>query len=164
VAALTARGTLSADTKDALARELPQQLHCRVALAAALGFYGRKSVAHFNTQRASVARLFWALLEDRKARAIRRVQEERLRKQATYAIELPEQSRATPTKPVRRCDRVAELRGAFLACGSLSAGTRGYHLEFVLQSEEAARRLRSLLLSIRREPKSAVRKKRRVLY
>ena len=161
---MTNRGTLSADTKDALARDLPEQAHCRVALAIALAFYGRKSVAHFKTQRPAVARLFWALLEDRKARAIRRVQDERLRKQPTYSIELPEQFLAPPPKPARRCDRIAELRGAFLACGSLSAGARGYHLEFVLQSPQAEQRLRSLLRSIRREPKSVRRKKRGVLY
>ena len=161
---MTNRSTLSADTKDALARDLPDQTHCRAALAAALGFYGRKSSGLFSTQRPAIARLFWALLEDRKARPIRKLQSERLRKQPAYAIELPAHLQTMPATPARRCDRISEVRGAFLACASLSAGAQGYHLEFVLLSQAAAQRLRSILRSIVHEPKSTVRKNRFVLY
>ena len=157
------RSTLSADTKDALAREVPPQGHCREALAAALAFYGSKTTAQFSTQRGAVARLFWALLQDRKSHPIRQVQSRRLDKRPVYTIELPDRLTVQP-KPHRRCDRIAEIRGAFLATGSLSAGSQGYHLEFVLASQDAAQRLRALLHSVVHEPKITIRKKRPILY
>lgn len=143
---------------------MPAAAHCRTALATALALYGRKDGATFSTQRAGVARLFWALLEDRKARRIRKVAATRLRRLPAYQIEIPRELRALPPKPSRRCDRIAEIRAAFLACGSLSAASHGYHLEFVLPNEEAAQRLRWMLRSLVREPKAIVRKKRCVLY
>ncbi len=57
-----------------------------------------------------------------------------------------------------------EIRAAFLASGSLAAGSHGYHLEFVLPSSEAADRLVWMLRSTGRAPKRTVRKRRQVLY
>lgn len=156
--------SLSADTKDALAREVPAAEHCRAALAAGLAFYGLKRASMFKTQRPAVARLFWALLEDRKARPIHKVANPRLRRLPSYQIEIPRALRALPPKPRRRCDRILDVRAAFLACGSLSAATQGYHLEFVLAREECAQRLGWMLRSLTRGPKSTVRKKHTVLY
>jgi DNA-binding transcriptional regulator WhiA len=143
---------------------MPTAAHCRTALAAALALYGRKDDATFSTQRAGVARLFWALLEDRKTRTIRKVADSRLRRLPAYQIEMPRELWAHPPKPTRRCDRIADVRGAFLACGSLSAASLGYHLEFVLPNEDAVQRLRWMLRSLVREPKATTRKKRCVLY
>jgi len=158
------RSSFSSDTKDALTREALQQLHCRQALAAALAFYGRKSPSEFHTQRPAVARMFWALLEDRKTRPIRKLQSQRLRKQPSYMIALPSELQKAAPKPRRRCDRIAELRGAFLACGSLSIATQGYHLEFTPPDAHAAQRLSELLHLFGFPPKAGVRKKRCVLY
>ncbi|HEV3155675.1 MAG TPA: DNA-binding protein WhiA, partial [Candidatus Baltobacteraceae bacterium] len=80
-----------------------------------------------------------------------------------YRIPLPE-AVDVPAKPARRCDRVMEARAAFLACGSLSAGTQGYHLEFVLGSEHVAERLGWMLRAVAVPPKSMFRKRRYVLY
>lgn len=156
--------SLSADTKDALAREMPAAEHCRAALAAGLAFYGLNTTGTFRTQRPAVARLFWALLEDRKARSIHKVASTRLRRLPSYEIEVPRALRTLPPKPRRRGDRILDVRAAFLACGSLSAATQGYHLEFVLSREECAQRLGWVLGSLVREPKWTVRKKRSVLY
>jgi len=57
-----------------------------------------------------------------------------------------------------------ELRGAFLACGSLAAPARGYHLEFVPPPGEATARLISLLRAEGVRPKVAPRKGRRIVY
>jgi DNA-binding transcriptional regulator WhiA len=155
--------TLSADAKDALARELPPQTHCRAALREGLFFYGAgPGVAPFRTQRASVARLAWSLLDDRKAHPIRKLAGTRLHRLPLYEIERGQ--RLVPPKPATRCDRRMELRAAFLACGSLAAPARGYHLEFAPHEEGAAKRLAALLRSEGRHPKLAPRKGRTVVY
>src|ERR1700694_2900034 len=112
------KSTFSADTKDALAREIPLQPHCRAALRGALYYYGSATRAgRFRTQRPSIARLAWTLLDDRVDRQIHRTTEKRLQKRATYEID---HVVSQPPKPAARCDRRMELRAAFLACGSLT--------------------------------------------
>lgn len=156
---------LSADTKDALARDVPDAQHCRTALAHALALYGsaRKDDT-FATQRNAVARLFWSVLEDRKAHPIRKVAGARLYRTPAYHIRIPPELQGFPAKPRHKCDRVMEVRAAFLACGSLSAATHGYHLEFVLADEAHRERLAWMLRAIAPEPKHAVRKGRQILY
>jgi DNA-binding protein WhiA len=57
-----------------------------------------------------------------------------------------------------------EARAAFLACGSVSAGTQGYHLEFVLADDAQSVRLAWMLRAVADPPKSMLRKQRPVLY
>jgi hypothetical protein len=154
---------ISADTKDALAREVPQEAHCRHALLAGLALYGRVE-GQFVTHRNAVARLFWSLLDDRKAHPIEARGPTRLQRLPTFAIALPDRFASAPPKPVHRCDRLTEVRAAFLACGSLAAGSRGYHLEFVARSEAIAERLHWMLRSAGASPKRTRRKRRTVLY
>jgi DNA-binding transcriptional regulator WhiA len=154
--------TLSGDAKDALAREIPSAEHCRSSLRDALYYYGRAPRGSgFRTQRASVARLAWTLLDDRKAHPVQRTRAPRLRRASVFAIE-----RAPVELPARRarCDRRMELRAAFLACGSIAAPARGYHLEFVPPNEAAAARLLAALRAEGRAPKVARRKGRSVVY
>ena len=156
--------TLSGDAKDGLARTPPEEAHCRRALRDALLYYGASEAgAPFRSQRSSVARLTWSLLDDRKAHPIRTRAGTRLRRSTSYEIDAGGQAEAPP-KPHARCDRRMEIRGAFLACGSLAAPARGYHLEFVPPSEAAAKRLTSVLRADGRHPKSAPRKGRTVVY
>jgi DNA-binding transcriptional regulator WhiA len=154
---------ISADTKDALARELPVESHCRGALLAGLAFYGGSRDA-FVTHRNAVARLFWSLLDERKSHPIETRAPTRLQRLPTFAIELPEHLRRMPPKPARKCDRLMEIRAAFLACGSLAAGAHGYHLEFVTRGDEVAQRLKWMLRSAGVPPKQTRRKARLVLY
>ncbi|HTX56763.1 MAG TPA: DNA-binding protein WhiA [Candidatus Acidoferrales bacterium] len=157
--------SISADTKDALARDVPQAAHCRAALAAGLALYGANAERTvFITHRNSIARLFWSLLEDRKMHPIESRAATRLARLPTFAISLPETLRTTPSKPARKCDRLMEIRAAFLACGSLAAGAHGYHLELVLPRRELCERLLWMLRSTGRAPKHATRKRRDVLY
>jgi DNA-binding transcriptional regulator WhiA len=156
---------IGADTKDALARDLPQPAHCRLALVTGLALYGADDErTAFITHRNSIARLFWSLLEDRKAHPIESRAVTRLARLPTFAISLPDALRAIPAKPTLKCDRIMEIRAAFLACGSLAAGAHGYHLEFVLPDEALAERLIWMLRSTGRAPKRTTRKKRAVLY
>jgi DNA-binding transcriptional regulator WhiA len=155
----------SADTKDALARETPPAAHCREALLAGLALYGADAErATFVTHRNTIARLFWSLLDDRKSHPIQSRAATRLARLPTFAIALPPRLYATPRKPSNKCDRLMEIRAAFLACGSLAAGTHGYHLEFVLPSVELCERLTWTLRSTGRAPKRTLRKRRDVLY
>jgi hypothetical protein len=156
---------VSADTKDALARETPGAAHCRDALVAGLALYGAdRHRATFVTHRNSIARLFWSLLADRKAYPIEQRAATRLTRLPTFAIALPPELREIPPKPRLKCDRLMEIRAAFLACGSLAAGAHGYHLEFVPADDALAERLDWMLRSTGRAPKRAVRKRRNVLY
>jgi DNA-binding protein WhiA len=158
------RSTLSGDAKDALARDVPTAEHCRAALRAGLAFYGAASgAATFRTQRPAIARLFWSLLEERDRQPIRKVQSARLGRTPVYEIDV-HLMHQVPRRPAVRCDRRMELRAAFLACGSLAEPARGYHLEFVPPSHDAALRLTSLLRADGHEPGSAVRKERDLVY
>jgi DNA-binding transcriptional regulator WhiA len=153
---------LSADAKDALARTAVEAEHCRAALRDGLLVYGTGATGSvFRTQRAAIARLVWSLLDDRKAHPIRRVAGKRLQRLPTYEIEVAFER---PPKPSARCDRRMELRGAFLACGSLAAPARGYHLEFVPPNDDAGLRLVALLRAEGLRPKTALRKNRRIVY
>lgn len=161
--------SLSADTKDALAREAPEAAHCRAHLAAALAYYGAtRDGTAFVTRRNAVARLFRSLLRSPDEAAqdlhIEKIAEPRLSRAPAYRIALRPALRGVPPKPVRRCDRIVEVRAAFLACGSLSAGTRGYHLEFVPESAARAERLTWMLRALSLPPKQMERKRRQVLY
>ncbi len=156
--------SFSADAKDALARDVPEAPHCREALLASLAVYGCGTGANaFVTHRNAVARLFRSLALDER-RSIVKVADARLMRAVGYRIDVPERLRAIPPKPMHRCDRVMEIRGAFLACGCVSAGRQGYHLEFVLRDRERAERLAWMLRALALPPKRMERKHRDVLY
>jgi DNA-binding transcriptional regulator WhiA len=152
---------LSADTKDALARNLPPEAHCREALLAGLVLYGARSIGkrtYFVTHRNALARLFQRLVP-RQARGWF----DRLTMTRKGRIAIPvEPERAR--KPVRKCDRVMEARAAFLTCGSVSAGSQGYHLEFVPPDRERAERLEWILRAVAEPPKKMSRSGRAMLY
>ncbi len=155
--------SLSADAKDALARTPVASNHCRAALRDGLAIYGVDArFGAFRTQRAAVARLAWSLLDDRKEHRVRKVGGTRLRRLPTYEFDAV--AFVPKRKPAARCDRRMELRGAFLACGSLASPARGYHLEFVPPDDGATDRLISLLRAEGLEPKIAPRKGRRIVY
>ena len=148
----------SADTKDALARDIPSQAHCRESLLAGLQLYGSRTIGtsrFFVTQRNAVARLF-RLLSPNSPRDARKG-EKRLR------IPIPSEKRETK-KPARRCDRIMEARAAFLTCGSASAGARGYHVEFAPHDAQAAERLEWILRAVAAPPKTMRRGGRTALY
>jgi len=152
------RVSLSADVKDALARETPDTPAARVALRSALARYGARD-GIFRTQRPAVARLVRVLADD--APAIHKRSGTRLYRTPTYEIAVaPARDRTPQTHDERRM----EVRGAFLACGSLATPSHGYHLEFVVTDGDSAGRLGRVLTRLRLPPKRSVRKGRIVLY
>ncbi len=163
---------LSADTKDALARNLPAETHCRQALLAGLVLYGTRSIGkrtYFVTHRNAVARLL-VRLSPRDARFARSSALRPARSGALLRMTNAAQRIAIPVdaerarKPVRKCDRVMEARAAFLTCGSVSAGSQGYHLEFVPPDRERAERLEWILRAVAGPPKKMNRSGRTTLY
>jgi len=158
---------LSADAKDALARDLPKDVHCRLALRAGLAYFGAVATPQgwtFRTRRAGIARLFRTLLDDRTPGAIRRAPEPRLYRSTTYEIDIDDALAEPPPRPKVKCDRRMELRAAFLCCGSLASPQHGYHLEFAAPGHERAERIALLLAAERVEPKTTLRKGRHVVY
>jgi len=156
--------SLSADTKDALARDIPDAPHCRAALLTGLSMYGANTRGAFVTHRNTVARLFRSLLRAAGAAVPSIDARAGAGHAASFAIVAPAVVEAMKRKPTGKCDRLMEARAAFLACGSLAAGAHGYHLEFVPPDRERADRLTLMLRTAGREPKSMIRKERIVLY
>ena len=62
------------------------------------------------------------------------------------------------------CDRVAFLRGAFLAGGSVTDPARGYHLELCTGHESVCREVYALLLEMGFAPKDAARGRNWLTY
>jgi cell division protein WhiA len=159
------RSSLSADAKDALARDVPAAAHCRLALRDGLAYFagadagGRRVV---RTRRASIARLVRSLGGEREGN-VRRTIEPRLYRSTLFEID-SDASGALPAWPRARCDRRMALRAAFLACGSLAAPQAGYHLEFVPPGPEAAERITRLIRAEGVEPRTVLRKGRPVTY
>lgn len=159
------RSSLSADAKDALARDVPPAAHCREALRDGLAYFAGAEVdgRHVvRTRRSSIARLVRSLGGERES-GVRRTIEPRLYRSTMFEID-SDVSGALPPWPRARCDRRMELRAAFLACGSLAAPQAGYHLEFVPPSPAAAVRIARLIRAEGIEPRTMLRKGRPVVY
>ncbi|HEY9085264.1 MAG TPA: DNA-binding protein WhiA [Candidatus Tyrphobacter sp.] len=154
---------LTQDTSNALARDPPEATHCRGALLVALVFYGVRG-GRFVTHRNAVARLFWSLLEERKRYPIAANATTQLRRAPRFSIEVPQRLRQPAALPTLHCDCLMEVRAAFMTCGSLAAGSRGYHLEFAALDTARAQRLTAILRAVGSAPKRSRRRNRPVLY
>lgn len=179
---------LSADAKDALARELPEDALEREALLLGLARYGGTGGV-FRTQRLATARLVVTLLaKSAWATAaptrIERRERRRLGRGADFEVSLPGEVVAAVTavsgagraasgagraasragRRARRAERRVELRAAFLAGGSIAVPARGYHLEFTFREAELAERVVRLIRAEGPEAKTIVRSGRRVVY
>lgn len=64
----------------------------------------------------------------------------------------------------RSCCKQAFMRGAFLACGSLTDPNKGYHLELVCENEPSADLLMYIMKEFKLSPKRVTRKKYDVVY
>lgn len=56
------------------------------------------------------------------------------------------------------------MRGAFLACGSLTDPNKGYHLELVCENEQGAELIMYIMGELQLSPKRVTRKKYEVVY
>ncbi|MEA2720579.1 MAG: cell division protein WhiA [Candidatus Eremiobacteraeota bacterium] len=171
---MATRSNLSADAKDALARDVPADPGVRAALRNGLAYYGAIEAGGettFRTRRATVARLARTLFEEqpraagaRAAAPVRRGHDQRLYKATTFEIDLGPAPAAPPPRPRRRDERRAELRAAFLCAGSVAAPQHGYHLEFVTAEPARAERIAALMAAEGLAPRTMQRKGRRVVY
>ena len=133
----------SADAKDEIARTRFERACCPAAFLRSLaGFSARSARLIVRTERGSIARaaLKAAKLAGVAAHATHaagtRFHDGNI---VTVTGDPPFAAQLNP--PARSCCRRAWLRGAFLACGSVSDPARGYHLEFFCRDDAAARAL-----------------------
>ena len=165
---MSERSRLSADVKDALARDGPADAALRGALRAGLARYGGIDGGGervFRTRRPAVARLARILFDEQHGGTpVRRGHDARLYRAATFEIGLGRRASESAARPRRRAERRAELRAAFLCSGSLAAPHRGYHLEFVCADDAAAQRIEALLQSEGVNARRMLRKGRAVIY
>jgi len=131
----------SADAKDAVARVRFERACCPAALLRALSRFsgGSASSLVVSTQRGSIARaaLHAAKLAGVGAAASSR-RSARLGPRTLIDVRAGAPVAGGSGIPARSCCRRAWLRGAFLACGSVTDPARSYHLEFFCPDDAAA--------------------------
>ena len=168
--------SFSGEVKKELAKRMNPARHCQIAELAALmnfcGAYGRSGgesggkagfTLGFQTENGAVVRKGFTLLKKTyNIDTDRILDEEELQGLFTKLGSLVE-----PVSPLlikNSCCRRAFLRGAFLAIGSMSDPTKGYHLEFDCTDERKARQLQEAIRSFDIESKIILRKKYHVVY
>lgn len=163
--------SFAGDVKEELAKKIPAARHCQLAELTALFHYcghlgllenGRIAIG-FSSEREAVVRKGFTLLK----------------KTFNIYTELgPEDSQLEVflnkmgdlNKPVDHlvlksaCCQRAFLRGAFLAVGSVSDPTKGYHMEFTCPDKEKAIQLQELIAGFGIETKIITRRKNEVVY
>jgi len=162
----------SADAKDEIARVRFERDCCAAHLLRALAAFStgplkrsRPSTLIVRTERGATARaaLRAAKLAGVPAHAIQRAGT-RFHDGHTITVSCDAQFGAVPRPPTRNCCRRAWLRGAFLACGSVTAPARGYHLEFFCRTDLAARGLTEALTDVRVDAGISRRRRRPLVY
>jgi len=146
----TVTGRYSGDAKDEIARVRFEKSCCPAAFVRGMSRFSsaRRSQKIVATERSAVAR---AALAAAKAAGIEAVADRRQMTRLagrTVLIVRPVRPFATTNVPTRSCCRRAWLRGAFLACGSVSNPSRSYHLEFFCRRDDDARALFETLASL----------------
>ena len=186
--------SFSTQIKSELRDQTPKQRHCQLAELAALlsalagweGAEGDKTLV-LSTENVFVARKCFTLLEKSlkveigvKVRSIHKRQQEG-RSGAFYQLSVTGEKQLSElcgvlklSDPIKRsvderlikssCCRRAALRGYFLACGSMSDPSKGYHLELAAATEETAGQIIDLMGDFDLEGKQILRKNHRVVY
>lgn len=163
--------SFSGDVKEELAKKSPAARHCQLAeLAGLFNFCGQVGMLEngdvmlgFDTERESVVRKGFTLLKktfniNTELRADNTEVMDFINKIGD--IEKPVDSLLIKSP----CCQRAFLRGAFLAVGSISDPSKGYHLEFVCPTIEKARQLRQIMKGFDIESKIIERRKMHVVY
>ncbi|MCR5768688.1 MAG: DNA-binding protein WhiA [Lachnospiraceae bacterium] len=160
--------SFSSVVKEELAGIMPNARHCRVAELAALVSYGALHMQHMTADRdgndinlplkerfdSLVRKLFTFdpdnMGEDEEEQLLRTIKADRDLIPDALILKLP-------------CCKRAFLRGAFMACGSMTDPEKEYHLEFVTDGGRAQMIIDSLMF-FGIEAKSVERKKYNVVY
>jgi DNA-binding transcriptional regulator WhiA len=159
----------SRDAKDEVAGAHFKRACCPGAFVRALQLFAKVSrhgsgpVLTVASERASVARAVIAAahvagVDARMPRASSH------RAGRRWTVTLPAFDRGAHLLPQRVCCRRTWLRAAFLACGSVSDPSRGFHLEFFCRAERDARALSELVSSFGVDVGIARRRGRPLVY
>lgn len=169
--------SFSSEVKEELSRHLGKSRHCQVAeLAALIAFDGKMSEPERDSDKISdfenehLNETFHLLV--RKIFGIEELQTHEERKKTLETIKMWNQREQIPA--VRDtvngiliqqiCCKRAYIRGAFLACGSISDPNKSYHFEIVCRTIEQASQLRDVINSFDMDAKIVARKKHQVVY
>ena len=168
--------SFSGEVKKELAKRINPARHCQIAELAALmnfcGAYGRSGgesggkagfTLGFQTENGAVVRKGFTLLKKTYNIDTDRILDEEELQGLLAKLGSPEEP-VSPLLIKNSCCRRAFLRGAFLAIGSMSDPTKGYHLEFDCTDERKARQLQEAIRSFDIESKIILRKKYHVVY
>lgn len=169
--------SFSSEVKEELSRHLGKSRHCQVAeLAALIAFDGKMSEPERDSDKISdfenehLNETFHLLV--RKIFGIEELQTHEERKKTLETVKMWNQREQIPA--VRDtvngiliqqiCCKRAYIRGAFLACGSISDPNKSYHFEIVCRTIEQASQLRDVINSFDMDAKIVARKKHQVVY
>jgi DNA-binding protein WhiA len=141
----------SGDAKDEVARVRFERECCPASFLRGMSRFSRAgaSATIVATERGSIAR---AALSAAKAAGVHaiagRQRTTRLADRTLFTVVADAPLAAAAAAPGRSCCRRAWLRGAFLACGSVTDPARSYHLEFFCRDDAAARGLCETLAAL----------------
>lgn len=163
--------SFSGEVKEELAKHISPARHCQIAELAALlsfcGQYGREKNGRytigFQTENEAVVRKGFTLLQ--KTFNIDydvTMSEEQMQDFYRKFGRLDEPVSQLLIK--NSCCQRAFLRGAFLSTGSISDPKKGYHMEFVCNSEAKAGQLQKVIQGFDIDAKIVIRKKYYVVY
>jgi len=140
----------SGDAKDAIARVRFERACCPAAFLRGMSRFSttRRSQIIVATERSAVARAALAAAKIARIDAIADRKRTARFADRTLLTVRPAKPFASSVVPTRSCCRRAWLRGAFLACGSVSDPARSYHLEFFCRRDDDARALCEALGSL----------------
>ena len=181
--------TFSQEVKEELARQIPKARHCQIAEFAVLLTHFGKIIPkeggfciRISCEQEMIARKCFTLaektfnivigLQKNDRNYLMEISDSDAAEDLLSAVKRYDKQTGTVSGSKRvsgvllktECCRRAFLRGCFLCCGSLSDPAKGYHLEFVCQSDEAADQIREVLLDFGIRSGKVVRKKYNVVY
>lgn len=169
--------SFSSEVKEELSRHLGKSRHCQVAeLAALIAFDGKMSEPERDSDKISdfenehLNETFHLLV--RKIFGIEELQTHEERKKTLETVKMWNQREQIPAVRdtvngiliQQTCCKRAYIRGAFLACGSISDPNKSYHFEIVCRTIEQASQLRDVINSFDMDAKIVARKKHQVVY
>lgn len=167
--------SFSGQVKGELYQVIPRSRHCQIAeLAALISLLGKSSKKNekiaisLDTENPDISRKCFTLLK--KTISIGWCDEAEMSPEDTNKLLELLKMREGILYPVderliqQPCCRKSFLRGAFLASGSVSDPSKGYHFEIVCRDERQSAQLVSVMESFKLPAKTVLRKDRYVVY
>lgn len=162
--------SFSAEVKEELEKIMPQARHCRLAELAAIAEFGCRigrgtdgeMQILIHSENDAVARKYFTLWK--KTFNISTDVAKALQSLKITEESAGEGKGVDPILIKSSCCKRAYLRGAFLCIGSMSNPEKGYHLEFVCETEKQAAQVQETIHSFDIEAKVVGRKKYNVVY